>query len=147
MSNIIGFVLNKEDNRLINDLKEEGITSADILRNSLKFYHKSIFNNNEFNQLKLKKIEKNEENNDLRYIKHLENEIEFWKNKYNSLEKKFQNFVNDTLEKLDDKFKMMIKNKYHLQNLNNTDKEISLDEREWLTTSKKLDNLFKEKLK
>jgi hypothetical protein len=147
MSNVIGMVLNKEDNKLINDLKEEGITSADVLRNSLKYYHKSIFNDKPINQLKLKNIEKKEENNDLRYIKHLEKEIKFWKNKYNSLEKKFQNFINDTLEKLDDRFKMIITNKYHLHNVKGLKNEKTKKEDEWLLTSKKLDMLFKNKLR
>jgi hypothetical protein len=147
MSNVIGFVLNKEDNKLINDLKEEGITSADVLRNSLKYYHQSIFNENKINLLKIKKEEKKEEINDLRYIRHLEKEIKFWKNKYNSLEKKFQNFMNDTLEKLDDRFKLIITNKYHLQNVKGFKKETSNREDEWLLTSKKLDMLFKNKLR
>lgn len=145
MSNIIGFVLNKEDNRLIDDLKEEGITSADILRNSLQFYHQSIFNDsNNFKKLK-KNI--NVENKDNRYIKYLEKEIKFWKNKYDSQEKKFQNFINDTIEKLDDRFKMIIANKYHLQDMTGVIKKISPEDKEWLSTSKKLDNLFKEKMK
>jgi len=146
MSNIIGFVLNKEDNRLIDDLKEEGITSADILRNSLQFYHQSLFNDN---NIKIKKQIKNKklENRDIRYIKHLEKEIKFWKNKYNFQEKKFQNFMNDTLEKLDDRFKMMIANKYELHNVKGLIKDTSPKEKEWLSTSKKLDTLLKEKLK
>ena len=145
MSNIIGFVLNKEDSILMNDLKEEGITSADILRNSLKFYHKSLFkeNNNEIkNQIKTKKID----NKDHRYIIHLEKEIKFWKNKYNSLEKKFQNFINDTIEKLDDSFKLMIANKYELKNINGLINDLSQKDKEWISTSKKLDKLFKKKL-
>ena len=146
MSNIIGFVLNKEDNILIDDLKEEGITAADILRNSLQFYHKSIFidsNNNIEGQTKNKK----KENHNDRYIKHLEKELKFWKNKYGSLELKFQNFVNDTLEKLDDTFKMMIANKYELQNIKGVVKAIPPKEKEWISTSKKLDDLFKYKQK
>jgi len=145
MSNIIGFVLNKGDNRLIDDLKEEGITSADILRNSLQFYHQSIFNDSN----NFKKLKKNikVENKDNRYIKYLENEIKFWKNKYDSQEKKFQNFINDTIEKLDDRFKMIIANKYHLQDVKGVIKNISPEDNEWLSTSKKLDNLFKEKMK
>ena len=144
-SNIIGFVLNKEDNRLINDLKEEGITSADILRNSLKFYHNSLFKENisgTKNKIKKNKIE----NKDDRYIIYLEKEINFWKNKYNSLEKKFQNFINDTIEKLDDSFKLMIANKYDLKNLKGLIKELSPQDQEWISTSKKLDKLFEEKL-
>ena len=145
MSNIIGFVLNKEDNRLVDDLKEEGITSADILRNSLQFYHQSIFNDSN----NLKKLKKNikVENKDNRYIKYLEKEIKFWKNKYDSQEKKFQNFINDTIEKLDDRFKMIIANKYHLHDMKGVIKNISPEDNEWLSTSKKLDNLFKEKMK
>ena len=145
MSNIIGFVLNKEDNRLVDDLKEEGITSADILRNSLQFYHQSIFNDSN----NLKKLKKNikVENKDNRYIKYLEKEIKFWKNKYDSQEKKFQNFINDTIEKLDDRFKMIIANKYHLQDVKGVIKNISPEDKEWLSTSKKLDTLFKEKMK
>ena len=145
MSNIIGFVLNKEDNRLVDDLKEEGITSADILRNSLQFYHQSIFNDSN----NLKKLKKNikVENKDNRYIKYLEKEIKFWKNKYDSQEKKFQNFINDTIEKLDDRFKMIIANKYHLHDMKGVIKNISSEDNEWISTSKKLDNLFKEKMK
>ena len=77
MSNIIGFVLNKEDNILIDDLKEEGITAADILRNSLQFYHKSIFNDSNINIEGQVKNKKKENHND-RYIKHLEKELKFW---------------------------------------------------------------------
>jgi hypothetical protein len=144
MSNVIGFVLNKDDNRLINDLKEEGITSSDILRNSLQFYHKSIFNDaNTSNKKQLKKVKKESDN---RYIIHLEKELNFWKNKYEILEKKFQNFVNDTIEKMDDTFKLMLANKYELQNIKGLKKDISPEEKEWLSTSKKLDELFKNKL-
>ena len=100
MSNIIGFVLNKDDSRLIDDLKEEGITSADILRNSLQFYHKSIFNDKNIDIKSIEKNKKMEKQND-KYVRHLEKELKFWKNKHENLEKKFQNFVNDTLEKLD----------------------------------------------
>ena len=144
MSNIIGFVLNKEDSILINDLKEEGITSADILRNSLKFYHESLFKENSSeikNQIKIKK----NDNKDHRYISHLEKEIKFWKNKYNSLEKKFQNFINDTIEKLDDSFKLVIANKYELKNINGLMNDLSKKDKEWISTSKKLDKLFEQK--
>ena len=143
MSNIIGFVLNKKDNILIDDLKEEGITAADILRNSLQFYHKSIFDDSNIKG-QVKYIKKEYQSD--RYIKHLEKELKFWKKKYESLEKKFQNFVNDTLEKLDDTFKMMIANKYELQNIGVV-KAIPPKEKEWLSTSKKLDDLFKYKQK
>ena len=144
MSNIIGFVLNKEDNILIDDLKEEGITAADILRNSLQFYHKSIFDDSNIKgQVKYIKKEYNSD----RYIKHLEKELKFWKNKYGSLELKFQNFVNDTLEKLDDTFKMMIASKYELKNIKGLIKDVPPEEKEWLSTSKKLDELFKFKRK
>ena len=146
MSNIIGFVLNKEDNILIDDLKEEGITAADILRNGLQFYHKSIFNDSNINIEGQVKNKKKENHND-RYIKHLEKELKFWKNKYGSLELKFQNFVNDTLEKLDDTFKMMIASKYELKNIKGLIKDVPPEEKEWLSTSKKLDELFKFKRK
>ena len=146
MSNIIGFVLNKEDSILINDLKEEGITSADILRNSLKFYHESLFKENSSEIKNQIKIKKKNDNKDHRYILHLEKEIKFWKNKYNSLEKKFQNFINDTIEKLDDSFKLMIANKYELKNINGLINDLSQKDKEWISTSKKLDKLFKKKL-
>ena len=147
MSNIIGFVLNKDDNRLIDDLKEEGITSADILRNSLHFYHKSIFNDSSIDvKRRIKNKNYKDQKND-KYIKYLEKELKFWKNKYETLEKKFQNFVFDTLEKLDDTFKMIIANKYELKNVKGSINDISSKEREWLSTSKKLDELFEEKLK
>jgi hypothetical protein len=147
MSNIIGFVLNKDDNRLIDDLKEEGITSADIIRNSLHFYHKSIFNDPTIDVKRRIKNKNFEDQNNDKYIKYLEKELKFWKNKYDTLEKKFQNFVYDTLEKLDDTFKMMIANKYELKNVKGSINDISPKERKWLSTSKKLDELFEEKLK
>ena len=143
MSNVVGFVLNKDDIKLINDLTEEDITTADILRNSLQFYHKSMFNENRIlskNQINIKR-----ESKDDRYIKHLENELKFWKKRHEVIEKKFQNFVNDTLEKMDDTFKIMLANKYELKNLKESIKDISPKEKEWLSTSKKLDYLFKSK--
>ena len=42
---------------------------------------------------------------------------------------------------------MMIANKYDLKYLKDTIIDISPKEREWLSTSKKLDELFKAKLK
>ena len=143
MSNVIGFVLNKRDIKLIDDLREDNITTADILRNSLQYYHKSIFNDND--QLSNKDIKSNRENQNDRYVKHLEKELEFWKNKHELLEKKFQNFVNDTLEKMDDTFKLMLTNKYELNNVKESIKDLSPKEREWLSTSKKLDDLLKDR--
>jgi hypothetical protein len=140
MSNVVGFVLNKDDIKLIDDLKEDNITTADILRNSLQFYHKSIFNDNK-NFLTQNSNKKNEYQSD-KYVSHLEKELDFWKKKHEILEKKFQSFVNDTLEKMDDTFKMMLANKYELQNIKGLIKEISPKEKEWLSTSKKLDDLL-----
>jgi hypothetical protein len=141
MSNVVGFVLNQDDIKLVNDLKEEDITTADILRNSLEFYHKSIFNENSILLKKQINIKKESEND--RYVKHLEKELKFWKKKHEVIERKFQNFVNDTLEKMDDTFKMMLANKYELQNLKKSKKDVSPKEKEWISTSKKLDHLFK----
>ncbi len=144
MSNIIGFVLNKEDNRLIDDLREEGITSADILRTSLHYYHHSVFNNKEFynkNIINSKKIE----NGDNKYIDHLKRELEIYKNKYDSLEEKLKKFVNDIFDRLDDKSVNMLISKYDLKNMVDVIEYISPEEREWLSTTKKLDELFKRK--
>ena len=143
MSNVVGFVLNKKDIKLIDDLKEENITTADILRNSLQFYHKSIFNEDSQSINKELKIHRDNQND--RYVKHLEKELEFWKNKHEILEKKFENFVNDTMEKMDDTFKLMLTNKYELQNIKGLIKDISPKDKEWLSTSKKLDELLKNK--
>ena len=74
MSNVIGFVLNKKDSELIKDLEEEGITSSDILRSSLHFYHNSIFNDDLNNVKKpVKKTILNKKtslsNNDIKYVR------------------------------------------------------------------------------
>ena len=146
MSNVIGFVLNKKDSELIKDLEEEGITSSDILRSSLHFYHNSIFND-DLNNVKKpnKKSNLNKKTNlsniDIKYIQHIEDELKFWKKKYNHLEIKFQNFVDDTMKKMDDTFKMMMFNKYDL------DRKQTPEEIEWKDASKKIDTLLKRKFK
>jgi len=146
MTNVIGFVLNKKDNELIKDLQEEGITSSDIIRSSLHFYHNSIFNN-DLSQVKkpIKKTTTNKnisiDSSDIKYVQHIEDELKFWKKKYNELEIKFQNFVDDTMKKMDDTFKMMMFNKYNLK------KEQTPEEIEWKKASNKIDKLLKRKMK
>jgi len=146
MSNVIGFVLNKKDSELIKDLEEEGITSSDILRSSLHFYHNSIFNNDLTNlkkshQKTILNKKTSLSSNDIKYVQYIEDELKFWKKKYNDLEIKFQNFVDETMKKMDDTFKMMMFNKYNL-NRKQTPKEI-----EWKNASNKIDNLLKRKSK
>jgi hypothetical protein len=41
----------------------------------------------------------------------------------------------------------MIANKYELKNINGLIEDISQKDKEWISTSKKLDKLFKKKLK
>ena len=146
MSNVIGFVLNKKDSELIKDLEEEGMTSSDILRSSLHSYHNSIFNNDIAHvkkppQKTILNKKTSLSSNDIKYVQHIEDELKFWKNKYNDLEIKFQNFVDDTMKKMDDTFKMMMFNKYNLNK-----KQIP-EEIEWKNASNKIDNLLKRKLK